>query len=355
MRGRRGLEAPGARLGPGRHRARGVEQGQQRALVHAARGVGVRRAERHPQARAAARHVFDRDAAARDEGELPDQRGPSAPDRTRRRRRRSGAAPRPGRPGARAPRCVACAIGLPSRVATSTATKQSCLPSRSSVARGHHVLVDRGGEVADLERAGVPGARRLAQREARHGLASHRRERGRAAAVQRLAGVRVGFGEGQLQHDALARQLAHAHAQRRGVGRLLDPAPHRLRRHVGIQGSRQEWIDSSPGTWRASVRIASSASRRREVVGVHALDRAAARLDQLDRAAIAGRGDPDRAAQLDLLQHDLVGDELRDRLPALDAGQHDGAAGRHVVERLGDRGASSRRTRRPPRARPRRW
>ena len=55
----RGLVGAGARLGPGAHRAGGVEQRQHGAFVHAAREVGVALGEGHDQPRGAAGHVLD--------------------------------------------------------------------------------------------------------------------------------------------------------------------------------------------------------------------------------------------------------------------------------------------------------
>src|SRR5262249_695639 len=70
--------------------------------------------------------------------------------------------------------------------------------------------------------------------------------------------------------------------------------------------------------------------------------RVAARLDQPDRALVAARGHADRAADRDLLHDDLVGNEVRDRPEALHAGEHDGAAGPHVLEPLAPRPARAR-------------
>ncbi len=62
-----------------------------------------------------------------------------------------------------------------------------------------------------------------------------------------------------------------------------------------------------------------------------------------DRAAVAGRGDADHAADGDLLGHREVRDEVGHGLASLDAGQHHRASRPHVAQRLGDRRGGVRR------------
>ena len=188
-----------------------------------------------------------------------------------------------------------------------------------------------------------PALRRRARRAPR-ACAADRRERRRAAAVQRLARIRVLSANGSRSTSALARELARrATPSAARVGRRLDPAPRR-RPRVTLSSRQQAGVDRLLARDLARERPDRALGvAQREVVGVHASRAAAARLDQPDRArGSARRGHADRAAQRDLLHHDLVGDELRDRLEALHAGEHDGAAGRDVVERLGDRLRSRR-------------
>jgi len=89
---------------------------------------------------------------------------------------------------------------------------------------GHHVLTDGGGQVAHLHAAGVPRAGLRAQRGARDGLAPDGAERGGAAPVQRLAGVRVLVAAGQPQAGARLVQALEADAEKAAVGGVLHPA-----------------------------------------------------------------------------------------------------------------------------------
>ena len=68
-------------------------------------------------------------------------------------------------------------------------------------------------------------------------------------------------------------------------------------------------------------------------------------------ASYAGAVTPNAPMMVQLLHHDQVADEVGHRLEALDAGEHDAAAVRDVVQRLRDRLRSRWPTPRPPRRR----
>ncbi len=124
-----------------------------------------------------------------------------------------------------------------------------------------HLLADRRREVRHLEPGRMPGTALGPERRARQRLGRDRDERRRDAAVERLPRVRVAIPVGQAQTRARVGELGHRDAERGGVGRPLGPGADPVEVGHARAGRRQEWIDSSPGISRPSVRIAVSASR----------------------------------------------------------------------------------------------
>ena len=99
-------------------------------------------------------------------------------------------------------------------------------------------------------------------------------------------------------------------------------------------GTRHEWMLTSPAISPASVWIARSASARAKSWVCMRASGTPPRLDETNRGVVRARGHPERAVDRRLLHHDEVAHEIGHRLEALDAREHDPAAGRDVVERL---------------------